>query len=68
MTEAELEQLCRRTHASVQDENGVDVTQIDHLLSLSPTQRLKTLEQFLEQVDALMAGRKKLDAEPDGTP
>jgi len=56
------------THASVQDENGVDVTQIDHLLSLTPTQRLESLEQFLEEVDALMAGREMIDADAERTP
>jgi hypothetical protein len=45
MPEPEWEQLLRMTHASVQDENGIDVTQIDYLLSLSPTERLAQLEQ-----------------------
>lgn len=68
MTEAELEELRQRTHASVQDENGIDVTQIDQQLSLSPTERLKSLEHFLDEMDALMRGRERLDAEADRTP
>ncbi len=68
MTSEELDQLRQMTHASVQDENGVDVTQIDHLLSLTPTQRLESLEQFLEEVDALMAGREMIDADAERTP
>jgi hypothetical protein len=47
----------RRAYAR-QDENGIDVTQIDCLLSLTPTQRLVELEQFLDEVDALMKGRE----------
>ncbi len=68
MTDEEFLQLCERTHASVQDENGIDVTQIDHLLSLTPTQRLESLERFLEEIDALTAGRDGLDAEADRVP
>lgn len=67
MTDEEFLELCQRTHAAVQDENGIDVTQIDHLLSLTPTQRVEELEQFLEDVDALMAGRESGDAEAERT-
>ncbi len=31
--------------SSVQDENGIDLTLIDHMLSLTPTERLETLKQ-----------------------
>jgi hypothetical protein len=42
----ELRALCD-SHAE-QDENGVDLTLIDHMLSLTPTQRLEALERWLE--------------------
>jgi hypothetical protein len=67
MTDEEFLELCQKTHEAVQDENGIDVTQIDHLLSLTPTQRLAELEQFLDEVDALMKGREMVDAEVEGT-
>ena len=43
LTEAEWEEFRQRTsHPSYcQDENGIDVTLIDHMLSLTPTQRLE---------------------------
>lgn len=63
MTDEEFLELCQRTHASVQDENGIDVTQIDALLALSPTDRLRTLEAFLEEMDALKAAGDKFHAE-----
>ena len=53
MSEPEWEQLLRMTHASVQDENGIDVTQIDYVLSLSPTERLAQLEQEIAN-DAIL--------------
>ncbi|MGB7159375.1 MAG: hypothetical protein WBD40_15010 [Tepidisphaeraceae bacterium] len=67
MTDEEFLRLCQKTHAAVQDENGIDVTQIDHLLSLSPTDRLRTLEEFLEEMDALKATGEKWDAEATRT-
>ena len=67
MTDEEFLQLCQQTHARVQDENGIDVTQIDHLLSLSPTDRLRTLEEFLEEMDALKIAGEKSDAKAAGT-
>ena len=67
MTDEEFLQLCQKTHARVQDENGIDVTQIDHLLSLSPTDRLRTLEEFLEEMDALKVAGEKLNAKAAGT-
>ena len=70
MSDEEFLQLCQQTHAAVQDENGVDVTQIDRMLSLTSTQRLEWLEQYLDEINALMAGRERLDAEAEveGTP
>jgi hypothetical protein len=62
MTEQDFEHLRQMRHEDVQDENGIDVTQIDELLSLSPTDRLRTLEEFLEFDDALTAAREKFDA------
>jgi hypothetical protein len=63
MINRDLEQLLNRSHRDVQDEYGIDVTQIDHLLSLTPTERLRTLEEFLEEDDALTRAREKFDAE-----
>ncbi len=68
MTDDEFLQLCEKTHASVQDENGIDVTQIDYVLSLTPTQRLAELEQFLEEIDALTAGGEITNGEAEGNP
>ena len=67
MTEQERNELRQITHESVQDENGIDVTQIDHLLSISPTDRLRTLEEFLNEDDALMRQAKRVDAQAPGT-
>ncbi len=67
MTDQEPDELRQRTHAFVQDENGIDVTQIDYLLSLSPTDRLRTLEELLDEDDALMRSLKRRDAEASGT-
>jgi hypothetical protein len=70
MTDEEFLELCQQTYSAVQDENGVDVTQIDRMLSLTATQRLEWLEQYLDEMNALMAGRERLDAEAEveGTP
>ena len=68
MTDEEFLQLCQKTHAAVQDENGIDVTQIDALLALSPTDRLRTLEEFLEEMDALKAAGDKFHAEAARAP
>jgi len=62
MTQQELDELRSMTHASVQDENGIDVTQIDHLLSLSPTDRLILLEEFIKSMVFLEHVREKNDA------
>lgn len=58
MTDEEFEQLHQMVHASVQDETDIDVARIDHLLSLTPTQRLADLEEFLEALDAVMEDRE----------
>lgn len=63
MTDQELKQLLNLTYQDVQDENGIDVTQIDHLLSLSPTDRLRTLEEFLEDDEAFVEARERHEAE-----
>ncbi len=34
--------------SSIQDENGIDLTLIDQMLSLTPTERLQTLKQSWE--------------------
>jgi hypothetical protein len=44
---------------SIQDENGIDVTLIDQLLSLPPTQRLIELEEFMKWMDMLEQARTK---------
>ncbi|HEX3358594.1 MAG TPA: hypothetical protein VHS31_16585 [Tepidisphaeraceae bacterium] len=62
MTDVELQQLRDRTYADVQDENGIDVTQIDELLAMTPTERLRALEEFNETLDALDKAREKFDA------
>jgi hypothetical protein len=59
MTEADWEQLRNLQLSDIQDENGVDLTLIDYMLSLTPTQRLETLEQFLAFDDMLTAARVK---------
>jgi hypothetical protein len=48
---------------AIQDGSGIDVAQIDQLLALSPTERLRTLEEFLEEDDALKRARDKFHAE-----
>ena len=53
MTEEEFEQLRQMTHASVQDENGIDVTLIDQKLALTPTERLAALEELMALGDFL---------------
>jgi hypothetical protein len=40
-----------------QDENGIDLTLIDHMLSLTPTQRLEALEQMMAWDDELTRAR-----------
>lgn len=57
MTEEDFEQLRTMTHASVQDENGIDVTLIDRKLALTPTQRLMELEEFMALGDFLAGVR-----------
>lgn len=75
MIEHEFEHIRQMTHASVQDENGIDVTLIDQKLSLTPTQRLEALEEFMALVDFLSEVRVRhygpdprtpLEAELDG--
>jgi hypothetical protein len=54
----ELRALCD-SHAE-QDESGVDLTLIDHMLSLTPTERIEALEQTLELERALREASIKL--------
>lgn len=42
-----------------QDENGVDLSLIDYMLSLTPTQRLEALEKEMADDDALTRARVK---------
>jgi hypothetical protein len=59
----ELRALCD-SHAE-QDEYGVDLTLIDEMLALTPTERLEALEQAMEADDALgEAGRKFYGFDP----
>ena len=51
----------------IQDDSGIDLAQIDQLLSLTPTERLRTLEEFLEEDDALKRARDKFRAEASRT-
>jgi DNA-binding transcriptional MerR regulator len=62
MTDRDLKDLQQMTHASVQDENGIDVTQIDELLSMSPTERLRTLEEFITNLEFLDRVREEHEA------
>jgi hypothetical protein len=62
MTEQELQQLRDRTYADVQDENGIDVTQIDALLAMTPTERLRALDEFNETFHALDKVREEFNA------
>jgi hypothetical protein len=59
LTVEEFLERCRQAVATAEDENGIDVTQIDALLAMSPTDRLRTLEEFMEEADALAAAGKK---------
>jgi hypothetical protein len=51
--------MSNRTDDNV-DENGVDLTLIDYMLSLTPMQRLETLEHALHFEERLAAARVKL--------
>ena len=53
MTEAEFEQIREMAQSFIED---IDVAQIDRLLSLTPTQRLASLEEFLEALDSVWEG------------
>jgi hypothetical protein len=59
MTDAEWEKLRNLQWSDIQDENGVDLTLIDYMLSLTPTQRLEKLEQLMAFDDMLTAARVK---------
>ena len=63
MTEADWEKLRNLQWSDIQDENGVDLTLIDYMLSLTPTQRLEALERFMEFDDELTRARIKLYGE-----
>ena len=60
MTEADWEKLRNLQWSDIQDENGVDLTLIDYMLSLTPTQRLEALEQMMRLDEALTEARVKL--------
>jgi hypothetical protein len=57
LTEADWERLRNLQWSDIQDENGVDLTLIDYMLSLTPTQRLEALEQLMQFDDALTRAR-----------
>jgi len=59
MTEADLERLRNLQWSDIQDENGVDLTQIDYMLSLTPTQRLEAMQRLAESEAALTEARVK---------
>jgi hypothetical protein len=59
MTEADWERLRNLQWSDIQDENGVDLSLIDYMLSLTPTQRLESLEQFMAFDDLLTQARIK---------
>ena len=59
LTAEDFLERCRQAVAAAEDENGIDVTQIDALLAMSPTDRLRTLEEFMEEADALTAAGEK---------
>ena len=59
LTEAEWEKLRNLQWSDIQDENGIDLTLIDYMLSLTPTQRLEKLEQLMQFDDALTEARIK---------
>ncbi|MEA2734724.1 MAG: hypothetical protein QOE14_1175 [Humisphaera sp.] len=59
MTEADWEKLRNLQWSDIQDENGIDLTLIDYMLSLTPTQRLKALEQLMAFDDVLTEARVK---------
>ena len=60
ITEADYEKLRNLQWSDIQDENGIDLTLIDYMLSLTPTQRLEKLEQLMQFDDALTEARIKL--------
>jgi hypothetical protein len=62
LTEAEWEEFRKKTAdpAWCQDENGIDLSLIDHMLSLTPAQRLEALEQELAFDDMLTEASVKL--------
>jgi hypothetical protein len=48
MTEADWQELRRLSNSwGMQDENGIDLSLIDQMLSLTPTQRLESLDRWL---------------------
>ena len=48
MTENDWEELRRLSNSfDMQDENGIDLSLIDQMLSLTPTERLESLDQWL---------------------
>jgi hypothetical protein len=69
LTEAEWEEFRQRTAdpSFGQDEHGIDVSLIDYMLSLTPTQRLEALEQLMGFADALAKARVRLYGEDTGT-
>ena len=59
MTEADWERLRNLQWSDIQDENGVDLPQIDYMLSLTPAQRLESLDRLREFDKLLTAARVK---------
>ena len=57
VTEAELEKLRNLQWSDIQDENGIDLTLIDYMLSLTPMQRLETLQRLMRSDAALSEAR-----------
>jgi hypothetical protein len=59
MTEADWERLRNLQWSDIQDENGVDLPQVDYMLSLTPAQRLESLDRLREFDKLLTAARVK---------
>ena len=62
MTEQEVSNfVLNLTYEDVQDENGIDLTQIDGRLSTSPTDRVRQLESFVELMNRQKQGNEMID-------
>jgi hypothetical protein len=59
LTEAELERMRNLQWSDIQDANGVDLTLIDYMLSLTPTQRLEHLDELQRFDEVLTHARVK---------